>query len=137
MSKGFVANFAQEVMKGQLPWSEEGLRGQAIELFSRSEAFISSLYDHLSFLDHVHEFDPDQSVLSCSKRFEPQHRPCHALYGSMVLFHNIIKVFYLADRDGRAILLIVTLDGGFIGLTAVNRDRLGDTVAADRLLEKP
>ena len=56
---GFVANCAQEVMKGQLPWSVEGLRGQGIELFSRSEAFFSGLHHHLSFLDHVHEFDPD------------------------------------------------------------------------------
>jgi hypothetical protein len=45
-------------MKGQLPWSVEGLRGQGIELFSRSEAFVSSPDYHLSFLDHVHEFHP-------------------------------------------------------------------------------
>ena len=38
---GFVANFAQEVMKGQLPLSVEGLRGQGIELFGCSEAFVS------------------------------------------------------------------------------------------------
>ena len=53
----FVANFAQEVMKGQLPWSVEGLRGQGIELFSRSEALVSGLDYQLLFLDHVHEFD--------------------------------------------------------------------------------
>src|SRR5215510_4991608 len=35
-SSGFVANFAQEVMKRQWPWSVVGLRGQGIELFSRS-----------------------------------------------------------------------------------------------------
>jgi hypothetical protein len=58
-TRGFVANFAQEVMKGQLPWSVEGLRGQGIELFSRSEALCSGLYRHLSFLNHVHEFDPN------------------------------------------------------------------------------
>jgi hypothetical protein len=56
---GFVANFAQEVMKGQLPWSVEGLRGQGIELFGRSEAFVSLLHHHLPFLNHVHEFDPN------------------------------------------------------------------------------
>ena len=88
--KGFVANFAQEVMKGQLSWSVEGLGGQGIELFSRSAAFFSSPHYHLSFLDHVHEFDPDQGALSCIKRFEPQHRPCHALDCSMVLFHDVV-----------------------------------------------
>jgi hypothetical protein len=86
----FVANCAQKVMKGQLPWSVEGLRGQGIELFSRSEAFFFSSHYHLSFLDHVHEFDPDQGALSCIKRFEPQHRPCHPLDGSMVLFHDVV-----------------------------------------------
>src|SRR5437016_6947113 len=34
---GFVANFAQEVIKGQWPLSVEGLRSQGIELFGRSE----------------------------------------------------------------------------------------------------
>jgi len=55
----FVANFAQEVMKGQLPWPVEGLRGQGIELFGRSEALVFRLYHHLFFPDHVHEFDPN------------------------------------------------------------------------------
>jgi hypothetical protein len=61
-------------MKGQLPWSVERLRGQGVEQFGRSEALVSSLHDHLSFFDHVHEFGPDQGALSCIKRFEPQHR---------------------------------------------------------------
>jgi hypothetical protein len=43
----------------------------------------------------------------------------------MVLFDDIVKVFDLADDDGRAVLLVVALDGRFIGVTAVNRDRLG------------
>ena len=37
----------------------------------------------------------------------------------------------------RAVFLVVTLDGGFIGVTAVNGDLLRHAVAADRLLEKP
>ena len=45
-------------MKGQLPLSVGGLRGQRIERFGRSEALVSSLHYHLSFLDHVHELDP-------------------------------------------------------------------------------
>ena len=42
---GFVANFAQELMKGQLPPSVGGLGGQRVELFGRSEALVS-LLDH-------------------------------------------------------------------------------------------
>ena len=46
----------RRVEKGQLPLSVEGLSGQGVEQFGRSEAFVFSLHDHLSFLDHVHEF---------------------------------------------------------------------------------
>ena len=60
---GFVANFAQKVMKGQLPLSVRRLRGERVELFGRSEALFPSLHHHLFFLDHVHEFDPDQRAL--------------------------------------------------------------------------
>ena len=56
-SFGFVANFAQEVMKGQLSLSVWGLSGEGVELFSRSEAFAFSLNSQLFFLDHVHEFE--------------------------------------------------------------------------------
>jgi hypothetical protein len=36
-------------MKGQLPWSGEGLRGQEVEQFSRSTAFVSLLDPQLPF----------------------------------------------------------------------------------------
>src|SRR5262245_11996388 len=55
----------------------------------------------------------------------------------VVLFHHIIQVFHLPDDDVGPVLLVVALDGGFIGVTAVNRDRLRDPVAADRLGQKP
>jgi hypothetical protein len=55
----------------------------------------------------------------------------------MVLLYDIIQVFDLADGDGRAVLLVIAFDRGFIGVTAVNRDRVGEPVAADRLLQKP
>ena len=76
-------------MQGQLPLSGWGLRGQRVEQCGRSEALFPDLHDHLSFLDHVHEFDPDQGILGGVERLKPEHRPCHALYCSMVLFHNI------------------------------------------------
>jgi hypothetical protein len=55
----------------------------------------------------------------------------------MVLLHDIIEIFHLPDADGGAVCLVVAFDGGFIGVTAVNRDRFGEPVAADRLLQKP
>jgi hypothetical protein len=87
--KGCVANFAQEVVKGQLPLSVGRLSGQGVEQFGHSDALVSGLHPHLSFLDHVHELNPNECVLGCLERFKPQHRPCHPLYTSMILFHHI------------------------------------------------
>ena len=58
-SRGFVANFAQKVMTGQLPLSVRRLRGERVELFGRSEALFPGLNHQLFFPDHVHEFDPN------------------------------------------------------------------------------
>src|SRR5262252_8550723 len=55
----------------------------------------------------------------------------------MVLFDNIIQIFHLPDGDVRAMLFVIAFDGGFIGVTAVNSERLRDPVPADRLLQKP
>ena len=52
---------------------------------------------------------------------------------AMILFHNIIEIFDLADGDRGAVLRIVALDGRFIGRTPVDRDLLRHAVAADRL----
>src|SRR5262249_43897658 len=63
--------------------------------------------------------------------------PCHPLDTSMILLHDIVEVFHLTDDDVGALCLIVALDGGFIGVTAVDGDRLGETVAADGFFQKP
>ena len=104
---GCVANFAQEVMKGQLSRLVGGLRGQGVEQFGRSEAFVSGPDSQLFLLDHVHEFDPNEGVLGCLERFEPSHGTGDPLDPSMILLDNIIKVFDLADDDRRAVLSVV------------------------------
>src|SRR6266446_4621142 len=55
----------------------------------------------------------------------------------MILFDHVIQIFHLADKDVRAVFRVVAFDGGFTGLTAVNRNLLGETVAADGFLQKP
>jgi hypothetical protein len=77
-------------VKGQLSRLVGGLRGQGVEQFGRSEAFVSSPDSPLFLLDHVHEFDPNECVLGCLERFEPQHRPCHPLDTSMILLNGLI-----------------------------------------------
>ena len=70
-SRRLCRKFCSEVVEGQLPLSVEGLNGQGVEQFGRSEPLVSGLEYHLFFLDHVHEFDSNQGVLGCLKRFEP------------------------------------------------------------------
>ena len=48
--EGFVANFAQEVIPGQLPLSVRRLGGESVELFGRSAALFSLLDHYLPFL---------------------------------------------------------------------------------------
>src|SRR5262245_28286727 len=50
--------------RGRYPCLWRGLGSQGVEQFSRSEAFVSLLDYQLPFLDHVHEFNADQGVLS-------------------------------------------------------------------------
>ena len=77
-------------MTGQLPLSVRRLGGERIELFGCSEALFPSLNHHLFFPDHVHEFDTNSRVLCGTKRFEPQHGPCHPLHSAMVLLNGMI-----------------------------------------------
>ena len=123
-------------MKRQLPLSVGGLGSQGVEQFGRSAALVSGLHPHLSFLEHVHELNPNECVLGCLKRFQPQHRPCHSLYTAMILLHNVVEILDLTDGDRGAVLGIIALDGRFIGRTPVDRDLLGHAVAAERFLEK-
>src|SRR5262245_42157776 len=102
-----VANFGQEIVKGQWPLSVERLRGQGVEEFGRRAALVSGLPPPLSFLDHVHALNPHEGVLGCLERFESQHRPCHPLDPSMILLDYIIKVFDWADEDLLAVLSMV------------------------------
>jgi len=67
---GSVANFAPEVLKGQLSLSVRGLCGQGVELFGRGEALLDSVVQR-PFSQHVQQCDADESGLSRVKRFEP------------------------------------------------------------------
>jgi len=57
----------------------------------------------------------------------------HPLDRSMVLFHNVIEIFDLADVDRGAVLRMIASDSRRIGLAAINGDLLGHAMTADRL----
>jgi hypothetical protein len=91
----------------------------------------------LPFLDHVHQLDSYQGVLGCRKRLEAEHGTRDALHRSMVLCHQVMEIRDVADFNRGAVCLVITRDGGFMGVTAVNGHLLRHTVAANRLLQKP
>lgn len=49
-------------------------------------------------------------------------------------FYHITKILDLTDDDGRAVVPVVPLNGGFIGCAAINRDPFGETITANRFL---
>ena len=55
----------------------------------------------------------------------------------MILLHNIVEILDLADSDRGAVLLVVALDGRFIGRASIDGDLLWHTVAADGLDQEP
>ena len=72
----------------QLPRSVEELSGKSVELFGRSEILFFRLDYLLPFLEHMHEFNAGYRALRRLEGLEPQHRPGHPLYSSMVLLHD-------------------------------------------------
>ena len=54
----------------------------------------------------------------------------------MALLYHIMKILDLADDDGRAVRLVVALDGRFIGRAAIHGDLFVYPVTANRLLQK-
>lgn len=70
---------------------------------------------HLSFHDHVHQFDAGQKDPGAAKCLESQHGPCSSLDRPMVLLDQIIEIFRLADLDGRFKTSIDRFERGEIG----------------------
>jgi hypothetical protein len=69
----------------------------------------------LSFLDHVHHFDPCQGTLCSPKRFEPEHGPGDPFDCAVVLFHDVVEMFDLTDFDRQLVLRVAALNGGGVG----------------------
>ena len=58
---GLCRKFGSGGHEGALPLSEGGLSGHSEELCGRSEGVVSLLDHQLPFLEHVHQFDTNQS----------------------------------------------------------------------------
>ena len=75
-------------------------------------------------------------ILGGRKRLASEHGTGDALDGAMVLFHDVVQIFALADGDRCAVLCIVALDGRCIGRTPVDGDLLGHAMATNSLGEE-
>jgi hypothetical protein len=83
-------------------------------LFGRTETLYLITFK-LPFSQHVHQFDAGEG----SKDLNPhRHRSRHPLHPSVILLHNVVEIFDLADFNRRAVLLVVALDRRFVGRTS-------------------
>src|SRR5262249_5343152 len=55
----------------------------------------------------------------------------------MLLLHHSLEILHLADRDRGAVLLMVALDRGCMGVAAVTGDGLRQPITADGFLQEP
>jgi hypothetical protein len=62
------------------------LSGQSIKLFG-GRAYSLVRYDHLSLLDHVHQFNAIQSATGRVEGFEAKHGPDDPFNGPVVLLN--------------------------------------------------
>jgi hypothetical protein len=90
---------------------------------------------HLSFPDHVHNFNAGQKDAGAAKSLEPQHGARASLDRPMILLNQIIEIFGLTDLDGRLTNAIDRFERGEIGTAFVDGYRLWYSVVSDRFLK--
>jgi hypothetical protein len=85
----------------------------------------------------MHHFEARQNDASTPKIFETQHGPSAAFDSPMVLFHDVVHVFWLADPDGRFTIGIDRFERGEIGAAPVDRHGVEFAVLINRFFEIP
>jgi hypothetical protein len=60
----------------------------------------------------MHELTPNECVLGCLERFEPQHEPCHPFYCSVILLHErichtLLRLLKLGDKLSMLLRLLL------------------------------
>jgi hypothetical protein len=75
------------------------LCSQGIELRCGCWWQVSRSY-HRSLANRVHDFSAGDRTARRPKRLKPKHRTRESFHGAVVLFHNMIKIFGMADNNG-------------------------------------
>ena len=108
------------------------LRSQSIKLLRRRLRRL--LYGlELPLANHMHDFNARDRTPCCPERFEAEHRSHYPLYGSMILLHDIIEVFGVADNDGGLVNLVVVFDRRRVAATLIDGDFLRQSLSANGL----
>ena len=92
--------------------------------------------DHLTFADHVHQFNSSQNVSSGVEGFETHYGVGDPFHRSLTVLYDVVELFVLANQDRLFSVLVDLVQRGFVGSVFVNRDLLRIPIRAHRLLEE-
>jgi hypothetical protein len=81
----------------------------------------------------VHDFYAGNRTARRPKRLKPKHRARESFHCAVVLFHNIIKIFGVADHNGGLVRLVVVCDRGCVAATLIDGDFLRQSLSANGL----
>jgi hypothetical protein len=82
----------------------------------------------------MHDFNARNRTAGRPKRFKPQHRTYNPLPRSMVLLHEVIKIFRVAQDHGGLVRLGVVRDRCGVAATLVDRDLLWEPLVPNRFV---
>jgi hypothetical protein len=90
----------------------------------------------LALANHMHGFDASDDNSGRAKGLEFEHGSRDPFDGKMVLLDDIVQIFRLAHRDGRASVGLDADDGGLVGTALVDGYFLRHVVQADSPFEE-
>src|SRR3954469_14858635 len=111
------------------------LRSQSVELLCRSSGYDCGGFQ-LSLANGVQDFNAGNRTAGRPKGLEAKHRTREPFHCTMVLFHNVVAIPALPDRDGRLVALIVVGNRCRVAATLINRALLRESVSANRLVQE-
>jgi hypothetical protein len=88
----------------------------------------------LPFANGMHDFNPRDHTARCPKRFEAEHGMRDAFDRSMVLLHEVVEIFGVANDDGRLVDLVIGVNRGRVAATLINSNFLREPLGANGLV---
>ena len=80
----------------------------------------------------MHDFHASDRTAGRLKGLEAEHRTCEPFHCSMILLHDVIEIFRVADKDGRLMSLAVVCDRCGVAATLIDRNFLRQPLAVNR-----